>query len=42
MDNIRVNRGLAYSVSSSFDPGLAPGPYAVTLETKNRSSAEAV
>lgn len=42
MDNIRVNRGLAYSVSSQFDPGLAPGPYAVTLETKNRSSAEAV
>lgn len=42
MDNIRVNRGLAYSVSSSFDPGLEPGPYAVTLETKNRSSAEAV
>lgn len=42
MDNIRVNRGLAYSVSSQFDPGLNPGPYAVTLETKNRSSAEAV
>ncbi|MHB8067064.1 MAG: M16 family metallopeptidase [Desulfobaccales bacterium] len=42
MDNIRVNRGLAYSVSSQFDPGLEPGPFAVTLETKNSSSAEAV
>jgi zinc protease len=42
MDNIRVNRGLAYSVSSGFSPGLEPGPFAVTLETKNRSSDEAV
>ncbi len=42
MDNIRVNRGLAYSVSSGFSPGLEPGPIAVSLETKNASSAEAV
>jgi zinc protease len=42
LDNIRVNRGLAYSVSSGFSPGLEPGPFAVTLETKNSSSAEAV
>ena len=42
LDNIRVNRGLAYSVHSGFSPGLEPGPFAVTLETKNPSSAEAV
>ena len=42
LDNIRVNRGLAYSVGSSFSPGLSPGPFAVTLETKNASAAEAV
>jgi zinc protease len=42
MDDIRVNRGLAYSVSSSFSPGLEPGPFAVSLETKNASAAEAI
>lgn len=42
LDNIRVNRGLAYSVGSSFSPGLEPGSFAVTLETKNASAADAV
>jgi len=42
MDNIRVNRSLAYSVGSSFAPGLEPGPFTVTLETKNPSAGEAV
>jgi len=42
MDDIRVNRGLAYSVSSSFSPGQAPGPFTVSLETKNASAGEAI
>ena len=42
LDNIRVNRGLAYSVHSNFSPGLEPGPFAVTLETKNASARDAV
>jgi zinc protease len=42
MDDIRVNRGLAYSVSSSISPGLKPGPFAVSLETKNASATEAI
>jgi zinc protease len=42
MDNIRDNRGLAYSVHSSFEPGLVAGPFDVTLETKNASAGEAV
>ncbi len=42
MDNIRENLGLAYSVGSSFDPGLQPGPFAVALETKNASAGDAV
>ncbi len=42
LDDIRVNRGLAYSVSSSFAPGLKPGPFTVSLETKNASAAEAI
>jgi zinc protease len=33
---------LAYSIYSSFAPGLEPGPFAVALETKNASAAEAV
>ncbi len=42
MDDIRVNRGLAYSVYSSFAPGLEPGPFTVALETKNAASGEAI
>lgn len=42
MENIRVKRGLVYSVYSQFSPGLEPGPLAVALETKNPSAAEAV
>ncbi len=42
LDDIRVNRGLAYSVSSSFSPGLEPGAFTVSLETKNASAGEAV
>jgi zinc protease len=42
MDDIREKRGLAYSVSSSFSPGLEPGPFTVSLETKNSSAAEAI
>jgi zinc protease len=42
MDDIRVNRGLAYSVDSSFAPGLEPGPFTVSLETKNATAGEAI
>jgi zinc protease len=42
VDNIRENRGLAYSVNSSFDPGQEAGPFAVSLETKNASAGEVV
>lgn len=42
MDDIRENRGLAYSVSSSFAPGLEPGPFTVALETKNATAGEAI
>lgn len=42
MDNIRETRGLAYSVGSSFDPGLEAGAFTISLETKNASAGEAV
>lgn len=42
MDNIRDNRGLAYSIHSSFEPGLVAGPFDIALETKNPSAGEAL
>ena len=42
LDNIRENRGLAYSVDSEFEAGLQPGAFEVNLETKNQSAQEAV
>ena len=42
MDEIREKRGLVYDVGSSFSPSLEPGPFTVSLETKNASAAEAL
>ncbi|OPX20166.1 MAG: hypothetical protein BZ151_05525 [Desulfobacca sp. 4484_104] len=42
MDNIRDNRGLAYCVASSFNPGVEAGPFEITLETKNVSAGLAL
>ncbi len=42
MDDIRENRGLAYSVASGFEAGLEPGAFTIGLETKNQSAGEAV
>jgi zinc protease len=42
MDEIREKRGLVYNVGSAFSPGLEPGPFTVSLETKNASAAEAI
>jgi len=42
MDNIRDNRGLVYGIHSSFDPGVAPGPFDISLETKNTQGNEAL
>ena len=42
LTNIREKRGLVYSAGSSFDAGLEPGAFAISLETKNSSAQEAV
>jgi len=42
LNNIREDRGLAYSVASGFEAGIEPGAFAVDLETKNRTAGEAV
>jgi zinc protease len=39
---IRNRRGLAYSVSSFFDPGKYPGSFEIVLQTKNASAREAI
>ncbi len=42
LEEVRDKRGLAYSVTSFFDPGKYPGSFQVVLQTKNSSAQEAV
>ena len=42
MGEIRNKRGLAYSVSSFFDPGKFPGSFQIVLQTKNPSARDAI
>ena len=42
MEEIRIKRGLAYSVVSYFDAGKYPGAFQVILQTKNASAQEAI
>jgi zinc protease len=42
VEEIRIKRGLAYSVYSFFDPGKYPGSFQIVLQTKNASAREAV
>ena len=39
---VREKRGLAYSASSSFAPMLKPGPFTVSLQTRNDQTKQAV
>jgi len=41
-EEIRVKRGLAYSVTSYFEPQRYPGSFQIVLQTKNASAREAV
>jgi zinc protease len=42
VEEIRDKRGLAYSVTSFFDPGKYPGSFQIVLQTKNTSAREAI
>jgi zinc protease len=42
LEEIRVKRGLAYSVVSFLDPGKYPGSFQIVLQTKNSSAREAI
>lgn len=41
-DEVREKRGLAYSASSAFVPLLRPGPFLVSLQTRNDQTPEAL
>jgi len=41
-DEVREKRGLAYSASSAFIPLLKPGPFLVSLQTRNDQTAQAL
>jgi zinc protease len=42
MDEIRDNQGLAYGVGSSFHANLMPGPFFVSLQTRNEAANQAI
>ena len=42
VNEIRTQRGLAYSVASHFDPGKHPGSFQIVLQTKNASAREGI
>ena len=42
MKVVRSQAGLAYSIGSGFEPGKFPGSFRVALETKNKSSNQAI
>jgi zinc protease len=41
-DEVREKRGLAYSASSTFIPMLKPGPFLVSLQTRNDQTTQAL
>ncbi len=41
MEEVREKRGLVYGISSGFAPMRQPGPWLVSLSTKNKSAMEA-
>jgi len=41
-DEVREKRGLAYSASSAFIPLLRPGPFLVSLQTRNDQTEQAL
>lgn len=42
LKEIRDNQGLVYSVYSYFDASIFPGPFSVSLQTKNQSANKAI
>ena len=42
MDSIRDKQGLAYGVMSQFEPRAVPGPFLVSLQTRNATANQAL
>jgi zinc protease len=42
MDSIRDNQGLAYHVGSQFEAHVMPGPFVVSLQTRNEAANQAI
>lgn len=42
MDSIRDSQGLAYHVGSHFEANLMPGPFIVSLQTRNEAANQAI
>ena len=42
MDSIRDKQGLAYGVMSQFEPRATPGPFLVSLQTRNATANQAL
>jgi zinc protease len=42
MDSIRDKQGLAYHVGSHFEANLMPGPFIVSLQTRNEAANQAI
>jgi zinc protease len=42
VDNIRDNLGLTYGINSQFDAREFPGPFQITVETKNQNANQAL
>ncbi len=42
MEDIRIKKGLVYSVGSMFEGRKYPGPFQVYLQTKNQSARDAI
>lgn len=42
MDSIRDNQGLAYGVGSAFEAKLMPGPFMISLQTRNETANQAI
>ena len=42
MHEVREKRGLSYGVSSSFNPKIQPGPFAISLQTQKEQANEAL
>lgn len=42
MDSVRDNQGLVYGIHSTFDANVLPGPFEISLQTRNHTANQAL